>query len=289
MSDEPGLLPLWTRIPYGVTLPGGESVDVRVGARAPAVDEALAALSSSSSAPSRARAWALVTAFNPWAQPASAADNADADAKLAAWIAARGLPSLRSTGGRGGDAAWPPEPGYVIAGLDLIDAHALARACAQAAFVYARVGAPAALVTVRRPACDAARSVETIAWVDVDGHGRVRMVRPRGKPLLFMPGGKKEPGEDDVAALARELREELDVRLDEASAFARFVVEERAYGPVDPTVVKMACYAARVHGVPQPASEIEAQEFVGLDQSHRVPPAGHAVLARLAERAPTVD
>jgi 8-oxo-dGTP diphosphatase len=288
-SDDARLQQLWTRIPYGVRLPGGQCVDVRIGAPAPAVDEALAALSSSSSSSSRARAWALVTAFNPRAQPASAADNDDADAKLGAWIAARGLPSLRSMGGRGDDPAWPPEPGYVIAGLDLVDAHALARAFAQAAFVYARVGAPASLVTVRPAAFAAARSVETVAWLDVDDAGRARMVRPRGKPLFFMPGGKKEPGEDDVAALARELREELGVALDETSVFARFVVEEHAYGPVEPTVVRMACYAARVRGVPQPASEIEAQDFVGGGEGHRVPPAGRAVLARLAEHAARRD
>jgi 8-oxo-dGTP pyrophosphatase MutT (NUDIX family) len=281
-STAPSLPPaalraLWRRIPYGVVLPDGRSVDVRVGERAPDVDAALAALSPG------CRAWAVVTAFNPDAQSASDDDNARAHAALSAELAARALPCLRSTGGRGDDATWAPEPGFVIGGLDLVDAHALARRFGQAAFLYARVGAPVALVVVRPAAFDAPRSIETVAWIDVDDVGRSRMVRPRGKALFFMPGGKKEPGEDDVAALVRELREELAVDVDEDSVVARFVVEERAFGPVEPTVVRMACYAARVRGVPTPSSEIDTQDFVAVDEGHRVPPAGRAVLANLRD------
>lgn len=273
----PELRALWRRIPYGVVLPDGRAVDVRVGARAPDVDAALASMAAG------CRSWALVTAFNPDAHPASDDDNARAHAALGAELAARGLPLLPSTGGRGDDDAWAPEPGYVAGGLELVDAHALARRYAQAAFLYARVGAPVALVLVRAAGFDAPRAIETVSWIDVDDAGRARMVRPRGKELFFMPGGKRERGEDDVATLSRELREELGVEVDEKSVVACFVVEERAFGPAEPTVVRMACYRASVRGVPAPASEIEAQDFVAVDEPHRVPPAGRAVLANLRD------
>jgi 8-oxo-dGTP pyrophosphatase MutT (NUDIX family) len=274
---SPALRALWQRIPYGVVLPDGRTVDIHVGARAPDVDAALAGVAPG------CRAWALVTAFNPDAQPASADANARAHATLRDDLAARKLPLLASTGGRGEDDAWAPEPGFVVGGLDLVDAHALARRFGQAAFLYARVGAPVALVIVRAPSFAAPRSIETVAWIDVDAAGRARMVRPRGKDLFFMPGGKKEPGEDDVAALVRELREELCVDVDEESVVARFVVEERAFGPQEPTVVRMACYDARVRGAPRPSSEIAAQDFVADNEGHRVPPAGRAVLANLRD------
>lgn len=61
-----------------------------------------------------------------------------------------------------------------------------------------------------------------VAAALVDGEGRVLLAqRPAGKALAGLwefPGGKVEPGESPEAALARELREELDVQIDAAAA-----------------------------------------------------------------------
>ena len=43
----------------------------------------------------------------------------------------------------------------------------------------------------------------------VDGQGRVLLVRKHGSSTFIQPGGKREPGEDALATLARELQEEL--------------------------------------------------------------------------------
>jgi 8-oxo-dGTP diphosphatase len=58
--------------------------------------------------------------------------------------------------------------------------------------------------------------VRCVGGVVRDGSGRLLMVRrarPPGEGLWTIPGGRVEPGEDDAAALARELKEEtgLDV------------------------------------------------------------------------------
>ncbi|MFC4050527.1 MULTISPECIES: NUDIX hydrolase [Actinomadura] len=58
--------------------------------------------------------------------------------------------------------------------------------------------------------------VRCVGAVVRDDRGRLLMVRrgrPPGEGLWSIPGGRVEPGEDDAAALARELREEtgLDV------------------------------------------------------------------------------
>ena len=55
--------------------------------------------------------------------------------------------------------------------------------------------------------------------VALDGSGRLLLVRRAHEPsagLWSVPGGKVEPGEDDVAAVVREVSEEtgLDVRVD---------------------------------------------------------------------------
>ena len=53
-----------------------------------------------------------------------------------------------------------------------------------------------------------------VAALIVDESGRVLLVRKRGTTAFMQPGGKPEAGETDAAALARELDEELSLRLD---------------------------------------------------------------------------
>ncbi|TDB92540.1 NUDIX domain-containing protein [Actinomadura sp. 7K534] len=58
--------------------------------------------------------------------------------------------------------------------------------------------------------------VRCVGGIVQDGDGRLLLVkraRPPGEGLWSIPGGRVEPGEDDAAALVRELKEEtgLDV------------------------------------------------------------------------------
>ncbi len=68
-----------------------------------------------------------------------------------------------------------------------------------------------------RPAAEALRLVEVVAGVVRDQAGRILLAqRPPGKHLAGtweFPGGKREAGESDGRALARELAEELDIRV----------------------------------------------------------------------------
>ena len=51
--------------------------------------------------------------------------------------------------------------------------------------------------------------IRIVAALIRDREGRVLLVRKRGTAAFMQPGGKREPGEDDVTALVRELDEEL--------------------------------------------------------------------------------
>ena len=55
--------------------------------------------------------------------------------------------------------------------------------------------------------------IVVVAALVVGPDGRVLMVRKRGTDIFMNPGGKPEPGEDAVAALRRELVEEIGLDL----------------------------------------------------------------------------
>jgi 8-oxo-dGTP diphosphatase len=52
-------------------------------------------------------------------------------------------------------------------------------------------------------------AIKVVAALIRDDAGRVLLVRKRGTVAFMQPGGKRDAGEDDAAALAREIAEEL--------------------------------------------------------------------------------
>ena len=65
----------------------------------------------------------------------------------------------------------------------------------------------------------AAPVIRIVAAVIRDGAGRTLLVRKHGAEVFQQPGGKRDPGDaDDLATLARELREELGCELVDGSA-----------------------------------------------------------------------
>ena len=60
--------------------------------------------------------------------------------------------------------------------------------------------------------------INVVAALIRDEGGRVLLVRKRGTAAFMQPGGKRDAGESDVAALSREIVEELGCRVVENSA-----------------------------------------------------------------------
>jgi 8-oxo-dGTP diphosphatase len=119
--------------------------------------------------------------------------------------------------------------------------------------------------------------LDVVGWVHLS-EGRLLAVRARERDRLYLPGGKREPGEDDWTALSREVREELGVNLDEATFRALGVVEAPAHDQPPGTRVRMACYTAGYHGELIATGEINEWMYVDPADHHRLAPAVRAAL-----------
>lgn len=97
--------------------------------------------------------------------------------------------------------------------------------------------------------------VEVVGAVIRNAAGALLTVRKAGTERFMLPGGKREAGEDDLAALARELAEELGVRLVRAEPIGVF---EAPAANEPGAVVRSHAYAVEVDGEIAIASEIAA-------------------------------
>src|SRR5689334_24289892 len=70
--------------------------------------------------------------------------------------------------------------------------------------------------------------ISVVAALIRDDDGRVLLVRKRGTSAFMQPGGKRGVGESDVAALAREIDEELGCRVAADSAQSLGVFDARS-------------------------------------------------------------
>jgi 8-oxo-dGTP diphosphatase len=105
-------------------------------------------------------------------------------------------------------------------------------------------------------------TIEIVAALIRDVAGRVLLVRKRGTTAFMQPGGKRDSGEDDITAMAREIDEELGCYLvpDSIRPLGKF----DAISANEPGFrVRAALYQIDVTGEIAPKAEIE--EIVWID------------------------
>ncbi|MEV0048865.1 NUDIX domain-containing protein [Saccharopolyspora shandongensis] len=112
------------------------------------------------------------------------------------------------------------------------------------------------------------RAVGLVRFVD----RRLLLVRADYQDAFYLPGGKIDPGETEVQALHREVREELGVDLVGADFLGRYVAD--AVGQGDGVQVELICYAGELDGDPAPAAEIAELAWCTREEY-----AAHAVTA----------
>lgn len=109
-------------------------------------------------------------------------------------------------------------------------------------------------------------SISIVAGLIRDAEGRLLTVRKQGTSAFMLPGGKRDPGEDDITALTRELAEELGCVLVESQALGVFTAP--AANEPD-TQVEGAIYHATITG--EIAAQAEIAELLWIDPAS--PPA----------------
>jgi 8-oxo-dGTP diphosphatase len=125
-------------------------------------------------------------------------------------------------------------------------------------------------------------TIDKIAWLEL-AEGRVLSTRSKGKDTYYLPGGKREPGESDVDTLVREVREELAVSIDPATAVHEGTFTAQAHGHATGVEVQMTCYSARYEGVPTASSEIAEIRWLTFGDRQKVSPVDQIIFDHLHE------
>jgi len=98
--------------------------------------------------------------------------------------------------------------------------------------------------------------IDKLAWIYIKDR-KILSTRSKGKDTYYIPGGKREAGETDEAALKREIKEELNIDIIPDSIKYMGAYKAQAHGHSKGVMVKMTCYAADFIGKIKPSSEIE--------------------------------
>jgi 8-oxo-dGTP pyrophosphatase MutT (NUDIX family) len=109
--------------------------------------------------------------------------------------------------------------------------------------------------------------IDKLAWIYIEDK-KVLMARSHGQDAFYTPGGGREVGESDEAALIREIKEELlvDIVPESITFYGTFTAP--AHGKPEGTVVQMTCYEAAYAGELTPDGE-EIAEFAWFTSADR--------------------
>ncbi|NIG53003.1 NUDIX domain-containing protein [Chitinophaga sp. Cy-1792] len=103
------------------------------------------------------------------------------------------------------------------------------------------------------------RYINTAGLIVIENR-KLMLAFSRNKGAWYLPGGKVDPGETDLEALHREIREELDIDLNKEQLQLYYYMEAPAFGEKD-VLMKQHAFICQLQQTPQPTAEIAAIRF----------------------------
>lgn len=113
---------------------------------------------------------------------------------------------------------------------------------------------------------------------------KILAAKSRGRDTYYIPGGKREPGESDEAALVREISEEISMVLDPSLLEFYGEFKAQAHGQPDGVLVRLRCYMTRERGKVKAAAEIDEVAWLGYADRPKVSLAAQLLFDDLKEK-----
>jgi 8-oxo-dGTP diphosphatase len=112
------------------------------------------------------------------------------------------------------------------------------------------------------------KEIDKLAWVCIK-EKQLLVARSKGKETYYIPGGKREPGETDQAAVIREIKEELSVDLKPSTIKYLGTFTSQADEKPEGMIVKITCYSADFLGEIQASAEIEEVKWFAYQEKEQ--------------------
>jgi len=116
---------------------------------------------------------------------------------------------------------------------------------------------------------------------------KILMARSRGKDVFYLPGGKREPNEDNLQALTRELKEELNINITPNTTQlygVYFSPAHRDGSKNTDTWMRMTLYRSNFTGTPTASSEIEEVKYLGYIDRDKTTTCGKIIFDELYQK-----
>ena len=126
--------------------------------------------------------------------------------------------------------------------------------------------------------------IDKLAFIEIRDR-KVLETCSYGKDKWYIPGGKRESGETDEQALAREMKEELRVNLIPETIKHFGTYEAQAHGKPEGTMVRMTCYTAQYRGELSPSAEIEKLDWFDYSKRNNVSPVDQLIFDDLKAKS----